>query len=106
MKDKSSAYNRDVSRRKALRKRHLARALYGFDYYDNLHQYSDNKIHCSCGICRRKTNNKGRKRLIHGNYALSKNYKTSDLRRQATMDDDELEYIGKISKPIKRRRRW
>lgn len=57
-------------------------------------------------MCRRKTNNKGRKRLIHGNYALSKNYKVRDLRRQVAMADEEFEYIGKISKPIKRRRRW
>lgn len=27
---------------------------YGFDMYDNLHQYSKNKIHCSCRLCRGK----------------------------------------------------
>ena len=54
-----SARNRDVSKRAALRKRRLARALYwrdwngldNVDYYDNLHQYSKNKIHCSCPNC-------------------------------------------------------
>ena len=49
-----SARNRDVSRRKALRKRRIARAVYHWsesDYYDNLHQFSKNKIHCSCPVC-------------------------------------------------------
>lgn len=27
----------------------------GSHYYDNLHQYSKNKIHCSCWICRTKS---------------------------------------------------
>ena len=29
-------------------------------FYKNLHQYSKNKIHCSCPICSAKTNNKNR----------------------------------------------
>ena len=37
--------------KKAIRKRKIIRQ-YGFDYYDNLHQYSKNKIHCSCLLCR------------------------------------------------------
>lgn len=34
----------------AIRKRKIARAVYhnDKDYYDNLHQFSKNKIHCSC----------------------------------------------------------
>ena len=39
---------------KAIRKRRIIIA-YGWDYYDNLHQYSKNKIHCSCPMCRAKT---------------------------------------------------
>ena len=37
----------------AIRKRKIARAIYHSDkdYYDNLHQYSKNKIHCSCPDC-------------------------------------------------------
>lgn len=31
-----------------------------FPRYDNLHQYSKNKIHCSCPLCSNKTNNKGK----------------------------------------------
>ena len=43
--------------KKAIRKRKIIRQ-YGFDYYDNLHQYSKNKIHCSCPLCRAKTRDK------------------------------------------------
>ena len=53
----SRAYNREISRRKALNRRRLARKIYPYsdeDYYDNLHQYSKNKIHCSCRMCRGK----------------------------------------------------
>lgn len=39
---------------KAVRKRKKIRT-YGFDWYDNLHEYSKNKIHCSCMMCRSKT---------------------------------------------------
>lgn len=74
--------------RKAIRKRNLARQLYyshdEYPYYDNLHQYSENKIHCSCGMCSRynKTNNKGpHRRKIHGNYAPTYNPSRADIRR-------------------------
>ena len=61
-----SARNREISYRKALRKRRIAREIYSYgdyicEYYDNLHQYSKNKIHCSCAACQQKTRNKGRK---------------------------------------------
>lgn len=38
----------------AIRKRKIAREVLNFNYYDNLHQYSKNKIHCSCPLCRQK----------------------------------------------------
>ena len=51
------AYNRDVSKRKALRKKRISDSWgWSSPYYDNLHQYSKNKIHCSCGMCSSKTN--------------------------------------------------
>ena len=93
----SRAYNRDVSKRKAIRKRRIAR--YGrwgreHDYYDNLHQYSKNKIHCSCPCCSIKTRNKGHRRNKTGNYNRNLNYKASELRRLLTMDEEEMEYAG------------
>lgn len=69
---------------KAIRRKKLAEELYCTEYYDNLHQYADNKIHCSCGMCSRynKTNNKGpHKRKIHGNYAPTYNPSRADIRR-------------------------
>lgn len=99
------AYNRDVSIRKALRKRRLAREIYrpyanlGWEYYDNLHQFSKNKIHCSCPYCSTKTRNKGHRRRKAGNYNRNLNYKVSELRRLLTMDEEEMEYIERIWRP-------
>lgn len=96
-KPNSRAYSRDVSRRKALRKRRLDKEVsWGCPFYDNLHQYSKNKIHCSCPMCSAKTNNKGKRRLKHGNYAPSKNWKHSDLQRQEQMDAEVLEYSQRV----------
>ena len=99
-KRNSSAYNRDVSKRKALRKRRIAEQVYcngkEYPYYNNLHQYSKNKIHCSCPMCSVKTRNKGKRRHLPGNYSRSISYKCSDLRRQVSMDWDEGDYFGFI----------
>ena len=82
-------YNRDVSRRKALRKRRITKEVYCYfnhdwEYYDNLHQFSKNKIHCSCPACSTKTRNKDRR--DKKNYDRSINYKKSDLNKQISMD--------------------
>ncbi len=47
---------------KACRKRKICLEVYldHQDLYNNLHQYSKNKIHCSCPFCSEKTNNRGR----------------------------------------------
>ena len=108
-KSRSRAYNRDVSKRKALRKKRLAKEVYyngkEYPYYNNLHQYSKNKIHCSCPICSPKTRNKGRR--DRKNYMRSLNYKASELKRQISMDDEELEYTGSIGhRGSKRKHDW
>ena len=101
------AYNRDVSRRKALRKRRISRYDYYYrveekDYYDNLHQYSKNKVHCSCPLCSTKTRNKGRR--DRKNYQRSINYKKSDLVKQMSMDSQMEEYDGR--KIHRRTKNW
>lgn len=57
--ERTRAENRFNSRRKALRKRRIDRQMQGHysttPYYDNLHQYSKNKVHCSCPICSPKS---------------------------------------------------
>ena len=108
-KSMSRAYNRDVSKRKALRKKRIAEEVY-YDgkehpYYNNLHQYSKNKIHCSCPMCSPKTRNKGRRN--RKNYQRALNYKASELKRQISMDDEELEYTGSIGhRGSKRKHDW
>ena len=91
------SYNRDVSFRKALRKKRLAKETCwsppGWEYYDNVHQYSKNKIHCSCHCCSTKTRNKGHRQ--RGNYRRSINYKKSDLIQMMSMDDQMYDYDGR-----------
>lgn len=113
-KRNSSAYNRDVSKRKALRKRRIAKEIYHnwsnsfgdeWEYYNNLHQYSKNKIHCSCPNCSPKTRNKGRR--DRKNYMRSLNYKPSELKRQIAMDEEMIEYMGTVGhRGSKRKHDW
>ena len=77
----------------ALRKRRIAREVLKWDYYNNLHQYSKNKIHCSCPLCSAKTNNKGKARLRSGNYDPSKNWKHSELQKIQSMNE-QIEEIS------------
>jgi hypothetical protein len=88
---KGRAYNRDVSLRKALRKKRISDHFWSNcpPYYNNLHQYSKNKIHCSCPLCSQKTKNKGKRKKK--NYNPTHNYKASDLRKKVAMDLQEKE---------------
>ena len=52
---KTRAERRKNDYNKAIRKKNIAEHNYGFAYYDNLHQYSKNKVHCSCPLCAGKT---------------------------------------------------
>ena len=70
--------------KKAIRKKKIINA-YGFDYYDNLHQYSKNKIHCSCPLCRAKTAKK--KQVWSG----GKNWSIADEKRIEEMQDQILD---------------
>ena len=70
---------------KAIRKRRIIRQ-YGFDYYDNLHQYSKNKIHCSCPMCRAKT---GKRKMVFGEGG--KNWSIADEKRIEEMNDQILD---------------
>jgi hypothetical protein len=63
-----------------------------YGMYDNLHQYSKNKIHCSCPTCSAKTRNKGHRRK-RKNYAPAINYRRMDMRRQMAMTADELDFL-------------
>ena len=64
-------------------------------WYDNLHQYSKNKIHCSCPMCSTKTRNKG-KRKKSQYYAPVINYRMMDLRRKMAMDMNQQDYLVEL----------
>lgn len=55
-KESRKGDRRKIDYKKARRKARidLARSYDGLPLYDNLHQYSKNKIHCSCQLCRGK----------------------------------------------------
>ena len=51
---RTTAEKRHNDWKKAIRKRKIVNNVYRWPegWYDNLHQYSKNKIHCSCPLCR------------------------------------------------------
>lgn len=94
---RTRAWRRDMNYRKALHKKYLSDAWFydGRSWYPKLGYYIKGKIHCSCGMCSRKTRNKGyHRRHIHANYQPSINYKFSDLLKQISMNEQEKEYYG------------
>ena len=101
---------RKKNARKAKRKKRIADAIYDNEegYYDNLHQYSKNKIHCSCPMCSgvyktdsKKANKGGAAHDAQGkahssrfgttNHRKGKNYKHSEVRKIEMMNAKELE---------------
>ena len=97
---RGKAWRRHKDYSKAKRKKDIdysihAGSIHFHPWYNNLHQYSDNKIHCSCPMCSAKTRNKGHRRKKK-NYAPSINYTIMDLRRQLSMNQDYLEYFDDI----------
>ena len=82
----SRATRRKNNCRKAKRKEWIVHHVYGWPegWYNNLHEYSKGKIHCSCPLCAAKTNPK-RKRIGRG-------FTGRDARRAEAMDCEEKEY--------------
>lgn len=78
--------NRRRSILKALRKKRIDNHICGYHIYKSLHQYSKNKVHCSCPGCSAKTRNKGNSK--HKGMSPPINYKISDVRKI-----QRLEYI-------------
>lgn len=89
---RTTAERRRLNWKKAIRKRRIDRARnaiwpkdspYGHDWYDNLHQYSKGKIHCSCPMCRCKTNAK------HGVSGAAMNWSASDTRKMESLESQQ-----------------
>lgn len=55
VKNKKRAERRKKDFSKAMRKKGISVHNYGTNWYSNLHEYSKNKVHCSCGMCRFKS---------------------------------------------------
>ena len=84
------AWRRYKDYTKAKRKRNIDAAIYQYPWYNNLHQYSKNKIHCSCPMCATKTNN----RKANGRYyAPVWNPSMMDLKKSISMDEEEQEEL-------------
>lgn len=81
------AYTRAKSYSKAMRKYNIDKDIAAGRwplYYNNIHQYADNKIHCSCHWCSTKTNNK------HGRanrWEPEKNWSIADKRKIENMEN-------------------
>lgn len=82
-KNTRRAVRRKRNAAKALRKKKIAPLLYGrgHEYYSNLHQYSKNKIHCSCWMCAFNHPKSGWKSITH-----------SDMKKIEKIKFDEKEY--------------
>lgn len=84
-KDMSRAKRRKNNFRKAKHKAYLDKHVSWCPMYNNLHQYSKNKIHCSCPWCSPKTKRRSKsKSWGPGRY----NYKISDQRKVDRMEDE------------------
>lgn len=93
-KDKKRAKRRHNDVKKAIRKRKITREVYGEkNYYDNLHQYSKNKIHCSCPLCSGKTSPK-KNGHYYGLTGSTKSYHSSDAKKMEEMEEQEKEYMN------------
>ena len=86
---RTTAEKRHNDWRKAIRKRKIVNEVYkeSEGWYDNLHQYSKNKIHCSCPICSAKTGKRKNRIIGEG----GKNWSISDERRIEEMEEQMME---------------
>ena len=86
-KNKTRAVKRRDDFKKAVRKRNICKQIYGSvggNYYKNLHQYSKNKIHCSCPLCRSKTNDRKACAGPAMNWSERDKRRLEDMREQET----------------------
>ena len=92
---RTRAERRHTDWRKAIRKKHISDSYSCWGntkhWYQHLHQYSKNKIHCSCPMCSAKTNNKHRSGAR--GWEPSYNPNMHDKRNDLFMQDSENEYF-------------
>lgn len=88
---RSRAERRKNDYKKAIRKRKIVKEVYAHrgEWYEYLHQYSKNKVHCSCPMCREKTRDKVG--LWYGKY----NPPIRDKRKMIKLKQEKDEYNTK-----------
>lgn len=87
--DNDRGYRRKIDFIHALRKKNKSRAGLNYDsseWYDNLHQYSKNKIHCSCSMCNR------RKGSVDAGNNCVKHYSFTDQRKIAAQSSQIYDF--------------
>lgn len=91
---RTTALKRHNDWKKAIRKKNICEQVYGIEYYNNLHQYSKNKVHCSCPLCAAKTGDTHSNRKITGTHQRygKKNWKIGDKRKIQVLNDKLKEY--------------
>jgi hypothetical protein len=73
----------------AIRKRRIAREVLKWDYYNNLHQYSKNKIHCSCPLCRGESWSFGDNSIKQETIANQKKINDMDFQLKEILEAEE-----------------
>jgi hypothetical protein len=85
--EKTRAERRHKDFQKAIRKKKITNTWNdGNDYYKGLHQFSKNKIHCSCPLCATKTRGKTAKKQ-----GSAENWSIKDKKRIEDMKEQEEE---------------
>ena len=92
---RTTAERRHNDVKKAIRKRKISRSRYRQDFYNNLHQYSKNKVHCSCPTCTPKT-----KGICYGDEKgrhNGRNWKLQDWKNWIKMNQLEDDYLCNVA---------
>lgn len=82
--DRTRARRRHVDFKKAIRKRNICVGIDGEEWYKHLHQYSKNKIHCSCPLCRCKSRYHNEKKGSNINWGQKDRKSLDDMEEQVT----------------------
>ena len=110
-KNMKRAERRKNNVKKALRKQKITREVYPrvhdkerdeWEWFDNLHQYSKNKIHCSCPKCSGldKTNTKNMRGKGHAVRIAREAFKTTNKRHGKNWKPSDYRKIEKFKQEM------
>lgn len=81
---------------KAIRKQKICKERDGSDWYPHLHQYSKNKIHCSCPLCKPKTRHHRPAFGMEKGRRGGRRWRHTDVKRIVAMTTREKEYMDEL----------